>query len=532
MGAGTGRTPSDTAAVTRSAARVGAATMLSRVFGLARDTAFAVLFGTGFLADVFNLAFLIPNFFRRIVAEGNLNPAFVPVFTEIRARQGDEAAGAFLRRAAGALAAFVLPLTALGMAFAGPLVTLYAHGWRADPEGFSFAVFLLRVLFPTLPFAAFAALSAAALNARGHFAVPALSPILLSVFFLIGAALAPLFDTPQEKLVAFSVGGLVGGAAAWLVQVPKMRQFGLPNGATWAPADPDVKRMAALMLPGIVALGVTQLNLFVDTLLALRLDEGSLTALRLGNRVSLLPLGVIGVAVATASLPALSRRAAVKDSAALVETLSHTVRLLMTLLVPAAVALVILAEPIIALLFQYGEFSASRSTPMTAAALAFYSLGLPAYGVSRGLAQAFYSVQDTRTPVQVGVISVVANIALNLALMGPLGLRGLALATSLAGYVNVVFMLRPLSRKVGRLPYRALAKAALRVAVATAAMAVACLVAAALAGRIPGGSLPVRGIRVVVEIAAGMAALLAAYRLLRHEEMAEILSVGPGRRRG
>lgn len=526
------RAPSETASVTRSAARVGAATMLSRVFGLARDTAFAVLFGTGFLADVFNLAFLIPNFFRRIVGEGNLNPAFVPVFTEVRERRGDAAAGVFLRRAAGGLAAVVLPLTAAGMLFAGPLVTIYAHGWRSDPEGFSFAVFLLRVLFPSLPFAAFASLSAAALNARGHFAVPALAPILLNVFFLAGAALAPLLPTPQERLVAFSIGGLVGGAAAWLVQIPQMRRFGLPNGAAWAPADPDVKRTAALMLPGLIALGVTQLNLFVDTLLALRLEEGSLTALRLGNRVSLLPLGVIGVAVATASLPALSRRAAARDSAALVATLAHTVRLLMTLLVPASVALVILAEPIVSLLFQYGAFTAARSTPMTAAALAFYSLGLPAYGISRGLAQAFYSVQDTRTPVKVGAIAMLANIALNLALMGPLGLRGLALATSLAGWVNVVLMLRPLSAKVGRLPYRDLALSALRVTAATAAMAAACLAVVFLAPGIGGGGLPARAARVALEIGAGIAALLLAYRALGHAEMREILEALARRRRG
>ena len=523
---------SETASVTRSAARVGAGTMLSRVFGLARDTAFAVLFGTGFLADVFNLAFLIPNFFRRIVGEGNLNPAFVPVFTEVRELRGDGAAGRYLRRTAGALAAVVLPMTAAGMLFAGPLVTVYAHGWKSDREGFAFAVFLLRVLFPSLPFAAFAALSAAALNARRHFAIPALSPILLSVFFLVGAAMAPLFPTPHQKLVAFSVGGLVGGFAAWLVQIPKMRQLGLPNGFEWAPRDPDVLRTARLMLPGVIALGVTQLNLFVDTLLALRLEEGSLTALRLGNRVSLLPLGVIGVAVATASLPALSRRAAVKDQGALVETLAHTVRLLMTLLVPAAVALVLLADPIIALLFQYGQFTAARSTPMTAAALAFYSLGLPAYGISRGLAQAFYSVQDTKTPVKVGAISMLSNIVLNLALMGPLGLRGLALATSLSGYVNVWLMLRPLEGKVGRLPYRQLAAAAGRVAVATAAMAAACLLGVFLADRLPGSSLPVRAARVALEIGLGITALLGTYRALNHAEMREILSSLPRRRNG
>ena len=526
------RAVSESANVTRSAARVGAATMLSRVFGLARDTAFAVLFGTGFLADVFNLAFLIPNFFRRIVAEGNLNPAFVPVFTEIREHHGDQAAGRFLRRANGALALVVLPLTALGMTFAGPLVALYAHEWRSDKEGFDFAVFLLRVMFPTLPCAAFAALSAAALNARGRFAVPALSPILMSIFSLVGAAMAPLFATVQDRLVVFSIGTLVGAVAAWVVQIPEARRSGVPNGLEWAPRDPDVLRVGRLMLPGFVALGVTQVNLFVDTLLALRLEEGSLTALRLGNRVTLLPLGVIGVAVATTSLPALSRRAAAQDRAALLDTLAHTLRLLLTLLVPATVGLCLLSRPIVALLFQYGEFSATRSTPMTADAMLFYSLGLPAFGIARGIAQAFYSVQDTKTPVMAGVASMIANIAFNLALMRVLGLRGLALATALAGYVNVVFMLAPLKSKVGPLPVRPLLAALGRVLVASGALALGCLLGVFWGRMIPGTSLVARGAQVALEVTLGLVAMLAAYRALNHAEMKEILTSLPRRRIG
>lgn len=518
-----GGTGADADTVTRSATRVGAATMASRVFGLARDTAFAILFGTGFLADVFNLAFLIPNFFRRIVGEGNLNPALIPVFTEIRERRNEAEANRFLRRATGALIVVVVPLTALGMTFAAPLVTLYARDWRADAEGFSFAVLLLRVLFPTLPFAAFAALSAAALNARRHFAVPALAPILLNVFFLAGAAVAPLFESKEDRLLAFSVGGLVGGLVAWLAQIPQMRRLGLASMPEWTLRDPDVARVAKLMLPGFAALGATQLNLLVDTLLALRLDEGSLTALRLGNRVTLLPLGVVAVAVATASLPALSRRAAARDSGALVDTLGHTIRLLLTLLLPAAVALVILARPIVALLFQYGEFSATRSTPMTADAVAFYALGLPAYGIARGLAQAFYSVQDTRTPVLAGVVSMLANVAFSLALMGPLGLRGIALATSLAGYVNVAMLVPALRRRVGPLPPGALGPATLRVVAASAALAGGCVLGVAAGNLLPGEGIHVRTARVAIDVTFGLGALLAVYRLTKHAEMLEIL---------
>jgi putative peptidoglycan lipid II flippase len=306
----------------------------------------------------------------------------------------------------------------------------------------------------------------------------------------------------------------------------------LPNGLEWALDDPDVRRVGKLMLPGFVALGVTQVNLFVDTLLALRLEEGSLTALRLGNRVTLLPLGVIGVAVATTSLPALSRRAATQDREALLETLSHTLRLLLTLLVPATVGLCILSRPIVALLFQYGEFTASRSTPMTANAVLFYSLGLPAFGIARGIAQAFYSVQDTKTPVKAGVASMIANIAFNLALMIPLGLRGLALATALAGYVNVGFMLAPLRRKVGPLPVRPLLAALVRVLIASGALALGCLLGVFWGRMIPGSSLIVRGAQVALEVALGLGALLVAYRALSHAEMREILDSLPRRRIG
>lgn len=523
----------ETAGITRSAARVGAATMLSRVFGLARDTAFAVLFGTGFVADAFNLAFLIPNVFRRLVGEGNINPSFIPVFTQIRERRGDEEAGRFLKRVNGVLLVGMALLVGAGMLLAGPIVRLYAHDWKANPADFELAVHLLRLMFPYLLFAGGAALSAAALNARRHFAVPALAPILLNVFFLLGAGAALAWETPAERITAFAWGGLAGGLAAWLAQVPKMRELGLPAGAAWSPADPDVRRVGALMVPGVIALGVTQLNLFVDTLLALRLEEGSLTALRLGNRVMLLPLGVIAVAVSTAALPTLSQRAAERDRGALLDTLAHTLRLLNTLLVPATVGLVILAGPIVALLFQYGEFSADRSTPMTAAALLFYALGLPAYGLVKGLAQGFYSVQDTRTPVKVAAVAMVANVVLNLILMGPLGLRGLALATSLAAWLNVALLARRFAGRVGPLPRGAIAASAGRTLAAGAALGAGCLAGLRLAAAVPGPELVTRPLPVVAGMVLGLAAMLAAYRLLRHEEMREILASlpGAGRRR-
>ena len=519
----------ETAGVTRSATRVGAATMLSRVFGLARDTFFAVLFGTGFVADAFNLAFLIPNFFRRVVGEGNLNPAFVPVFTELHEKNGTDVTRVFLRRTSGSLLVVLLVFVLLGVVFAGPLVRLYASGWSDDPAEFSFARLLLQILFPSLLFAGMSALATATLNAQRKFVVPALAPIVLNVGFLLGAVAALAFETLEARAIVFSIGGLVGGLAAWLVQTPSLREIGYSMRPLWAPNDPQVRRVAALMGPGILALGVTQLNLFVDTLLALRLDEGSLSALRLGNRLVLLPMGVIGVAVATASLPTLARHAAADNRAALLGMLAHTLKLLLTLLVPAAVGLLLLSAPIVTLLFQYGEFSAERSTPMTAAALRYYALGLPAFGLVRGLAQGFYSVQDTKTPVKIATVGMIVNISLSFALMGPLGLRGLALATAAAAWVNVSLSLVLLSRRLGTLRGTGLTATFGRVVLATALLAAGVLAGDALTAGVTGWL--GRGLAVAVPIALGFVGLGIGYAITRHAEMAEILASLPGRRR-
>ncbi|MCA9752858.1 MAG: murein biosynthesis integral membrane protein MurJ [Gemmatimonadetes bacterium] len=520
----------ENAGITRSAARVGAATMLSRVFGLARDTAFAVLFGTSFVADAFNLAFLIPNVFRRVVGEGNLNPAFVPVFTRILERDGEEAAGRFLRRAAGLLCVVLVGLVAVGMLAAGPLVHLYAHDWKSAPEDFRFAVGLLRLLFPSLLFAGLAALATAALNARRRFVVAALSPIVLNLGFLIGAAAAVPFASLTQRAVVFSIGGLLGGLAAWLVQLPTLRKSGLPIGVAWEPRDSEVLRVARLMGPGIIALGVVQLNLFVDTILALRLEEGSLSAMRLANRLVLLPMGVVGVAVSTASLPTLASQAAAEDRRAAVGTLAHSLKLLVTLLVPAAVGLILLARPIVTLLFQYGAFTAERSTPMTADTLVFYALGLPAFGLVRGLSQGFYSVQDTKTPVKIATAGMIVNVVLDVVLMIPLGLRGLALATSIAAWMNVWMSWALLRRHFGEIRGTGLWTSVVRVALASGALAAACVLGITWTAPL-GDGVPARVAQVAVPMVLGIAALLGASFALRHHEMREILESLPGRGR-
>ncbi len=521
------------ARVTRDATVFGLATLLSRFFGLARDSVFAVLFGTGFVADAFNLAFMVPSFFRRVVGEGNFNPAFVPVFAKIWEQRGPDEAKRFFRRVTGVFLAVLAVMTILGMLAAEPLVRLYAHDWKNHPEDLRFAVLLLQIMFPFLFFSGGAALVSAVLNARGKFLVSALAPILLNVCFLIGAASAFVTDSIHTRAVLFTIAGCLGGLAAWVCMFPEMRQLGLPLGVSWAPKDPDVRRVGALMLPGFLALGVTQVNSLVDTMVALRMEPGTLSALRLGNRVTLLPVGVIGVAVSTASLSMMSRRAAQGDREGLLETLDHTLRLLVTLLVPATVGLVLLAEPIVQLLFQYGEFSAERSTPMTTAALVFYALGLPGYGLVRGLAQAYYAMQDTKTPVRIGVVSVVSNVVFILLLMKPMRLAGLALATSLASYVNAGLLFALLPRRVGAYAPGPLLRSTARTLAGSAVLGVAALGGEALARTLfPGDSITARLAVVGIAIVFGVAALVLTLRALGHEELREIQDALTRRRSG
>jgi putative peptidoglycan lipid II flippase len=286
------------------------------------------------------------------------------------------------------------------------------------------------------------------------------------------------------------------------------------------------------MRPGIVALGVTQLILFVDTLLALRLEEGALTALRLGNRVTLLPLGVIGIAVSTASLPTLALKAAALDRRELLETVAHMLRLLLTLLVPAAVGLVLMAEPIVTLLFQYGQFSAERSTPMTAGVLLCYAFGVPAFGLVKVLSSAYYAVQDTITPVKIASVAVVVNIVLDFAFMVPWGLNGLALATGVASWLNVVLLLRGVTKRVGPLPAGALQGAMVRIFAASGALALGVLAGGAIVHRLlPGDAMIARLAQVGVPIGLGLGAMILAYRVLGHQEMREVLDSLPGRRK-
>ena len=434
----------------RSSAVVGGATMLSRILGLLRDVVLANLIGADGNADAFFVAFKIPNFLRRLFAEGAFAQAFVPVLADTREKGGREAVRELIDRVAGMLGGTLLLLTLITV-MASPLVaTLFAPGFLRDPEKLALTGDLIKLTFPYLLLISLTGFAGAILNSYQRFAVPALTPVILNLC-LIGAALwaAPRFDEP---VVALSLGVLVAGFAQLLFQVPALAGIGLVPRPRWAPGHEGVRRILLLMVPALFGVSVSQINLLLDTVLASLLPSGSVSWLYYSDRLTELPLGVFAIAIATVILPTLSGQRARADDPAFASTLAWAIRSVLMIAVPATLALAVLAEPLLATLFQYGAFGAEDRT-MAAASLRAYTLGLGAFMLVKVLAPGFYAREDMRTPVRVGIIAMVSNMALNVAFVFPLmtmfnmGHVGLALATSVSAWLNAGLLYRRLRRE-------------------------------------------------------------------------------------
>jgi putative peptidoglycan lipid II flippase len=517
--------------IARSAGRVSGATFVSRVLGLVRDSVFAAFFGTSYFGDAFNIAFLIPNFLRRVIGEGTLQASYVPVYTQALHKEGEKRATDLAAKTFSVLIV-VLSLAVLGgIVFAGPIVKTYAFGWKDSPQTFSLTVKLTRILFPYVFFVSLAALAGGTLNCRGYFGLPALAPAFLNIS-LIATAFTFMRMGPasgESMITRFSIGALVGGVLQIAVQVPRLLQTGHPVRFDPDFKDPGVRWIGRLMLPGVLAFAVTQINVLVDTLLATTLVEGSVTALRLGNRVAVQPLGIFGIAITTAVLPTLSAHAAKEDRAKLVEDFAFSERLILAFLIPSGIALMVLAIPVTRLLFERGEFTAERSTPMTAHALFYYALGLFSYGGVKAVVQAFYSMKDTVTPMKIAIVSVCLNIALNLILVRYLALIGLALATSVSSVVGFAILSVMLKRRLGDIRGREIWAAVVRILTASVVMgAVLYLVAHMLES----GAIDIWGklIQVAAAGAAGLAAFIGLSFALKVKEVIFILEMVFGRR--
>jgi len=432
--------------VTRAAGIVSIFTFLSRILGLARDILIASFFGSGMSADAFFVAFRIPNILRRLFAEGSFSVSFIPVFTEYLQNRSKDEAFLLARVVLTFLVLILTIITILGIIFSPLIVRIIAPGFGGMGEKYALTVLLTRIMFPYIFLVSVLALFMGILNSLKHFAAPAMAPVFLNLSMI--AALVFLAPSMRTPTVGLAIGVIGGGILQLALQIPFLMDKGLSFAPKWNPGHPALKKIGMLMLPTIFGSAIYQINQLVGTLLASLLREGSVSYLYYADRLVQFPLGVFAIAISTAVLPSLSREAADGDLVRLKETLSHALRLTMFITIPAMIGLIVLRQPIIRLLFQRGAFD-SDTTKMTAQALLYYSLGLWAFAALRVFVSAFYSLQDTKTPVKVAVVAMLANIVFSLILMGPLKHGGLALALSLASTLQLIMLIFLLRKRLG-----------------------------------------------------------------------------------
>jgi putative peptidoglycan lipid II flippase len=516
-------TPSSLA---RSASVTGLATLTSRILGLVRDQVLAAIFGAGSDMDAFIVAFRIPNLVRDLFAEGAMSAAFVPTFTRRLTVNGRDDAWRLGNHLINALIVSTAVLVVAGMVFAGPIVSAFARDFSRVPGKLELTITLTRVLLPFLTMVAVAAAVMGMLNSLHHYFIPAVSPALFNVATIAGAfALVPIMPAlGLPRIAAIAISALAGGALQVAVQWPSLRAEGFRYRPTLDLKDPGLHQVLILMGPGTIGLAATQVNLFVNTLLATSQGTGAVSWLSYAFRLMYLPIGLFGVSIATATLPAVSRQAAVDDRAGIRQTVAQAIGMMLVLNVPATFGLFVLAEPIVRLLFERGRFVAS-DTAATAAALRFYAVGLAGYATARIASPVFYALRRSRVPVVVSIATVALNVAVNVALVRVLGFRGLALGTSLAMMANGAALLVLLRRHLGGLEERQLAATLVKTLVASSAMAAAAFGAErALGALVPGQQLPMQAIRLFTAIGTGLAVLAASARILRIREFDEALS--------
>ncbi len=426
--------------------------MASRVLGLVRDVVLANLVGASSHADAFFVAFKIPNFLRRLFAEGAFAQAFVPVLAETREQGGYEAVKALVDRVAGVLGGTLVAVTAFAIVAAPLVAMIFAPGFASDPEKLALTADLIQWTFPYLLLISLTGFAGSILNSYGRFAVPALTPVLLNLS-LIGAGLW-LAPRMQEPVYALAIGVLVAGCMQLLFQLPSLYGLGLTPRPRWQLSHPGVRRIMGLMVPALFGVSVSQINLLLDTVLASLLPAGSVSWLYYADRLIELPLGVFAIAIATVILPTLSTVQNQLDGPGqgFSATLQWGIEMVLLIALPATAALLCLAEPILTTLFGYGEF-APKDVSMAAYSLRAYTLGLSAFMLIKVLAPGFYARQDTRTPVRIGIIAMVSNMVLNPLCIFPLlwafniGHAGLALATAASAWLNAGLLYRGLRKE-------------------------------------------------------------------------------------
>ena len=505
---------------------ISAATMVSRVLGLVREQVFAALLGAGRYTDAFVVAFRIPNLLRDLFAEGALSAGFVPAFADYDQNRGRSEAWRLANLVVGLVLLAVGAVTLLGIAFAPQLVRLIAPGFA--PEQVLLSARLTRIMMPFLPLVSLAAVAMGMLNAQARFTAPALAPALFNVAAIATGAGLWLFGAgPRAAVVGWSVGTLAGGLLQLLAQVPSLWSLGYrprPVFSRASLAEPGVRRIVRVLGAALIGLSAVQVNVFVSTIFASR-EEAAVSWLNYAFRLMQLPLGVFGVAIATVAGAGVAHRAAAKDLPGAQETLGSAMRLVAFLNVPSSVGLVVLANPIIALIYEHRAFTAA-DTAGTGQALVFYALGLYGYSAVKVFAPAFYALDRARVPVLGSVLGMVSNVVLNLALYPRIGYRAVALGTSAAAVVNFAVLAIAWKRGYGGLGSAGIYRQLARVAAASVVLAgVAFGSMRLLAVALPQHGLVRQAVLALVPIGLAVPAYFAAARLLGIRELDEVLRV-------
>jgi len=514
--------------IIKGAGLVGGFTTLSRIFGLARDMVIARFFGASMATDAFFVAFRIPNILRRLFAEGALTVSFIPVLKEAQIKEGHAEA----RRISDIVFTFLTIILALvviaGIILAPLIVKLIAPGFTS-PDKYELTVYLTRIIFPYVFLICIVAFAMGVLNSLGRFAAPAAAPVLLNISIIFSAIfLSPLFEEP---VIALSAGVLAGGVLQVLLQIPSMKKEGYLPSINLDFRHPALKKLLLLMAPALFGIAVYQLNIFVSTIIASFLPEGSISYLYYADRFFQLPLGIFVISLATAILPTMSDQAASNRLDDMRDSLAFSMKVIFFVTLPAAAGLYAVSIPVFSLFFQRGEFD-YLTTVKTAQALQFYAVGLWAIGGVKIIVPAFYAMQDMRTPVKAAFFAFIANIALSLFLMGPLQHGGLALATSLSSLLNFVLLLVIIGQQVGAIVDRSVVFSFLRSLIAS-------VITATIAGFICSmGNWEVDGMTMnkVTVLSAAIGAGLLSYFLFsflfRSEEMGYVVGLVKTKVRG
>lgn len=534
-----------TASVARSAGLISVAVMASRVLGLVREMVFSRLFGASasYAYDAYVIAFRIPNLLRDLFAEGALSNAFVTVFSDYLVTKGEKAAFRLSNLVATALILVLGICVVLGVIFAPELVSLFASGFKVNPDKYALTVKLTRIMMPFILLVALAAQAMGLLNSRDRFGIPALS----ASFFNIGSIIGGLFfavimtgrdfahpikavlEHPYEGIIGMAYGVLIGGFLQFAVQAPSLRQVGFRFRPMLSFADEGVRRIFKLMLPAVIGAAAVQVNVLINSQFASSIPgDGAVSWLSYAFRLMQFPLGVFGVAIATATLPSISKNAALQEIESFRHTLASSIRLVFVLTIPSAIGLIVLGRPIIALIYESAKFQAS-DTQRTAAALACYAIGLAGYSALKVIVPAFYALGDAKIPMRISLLSIAVNYAMNWSLVGVLQEKGLALSTSAVALLNFFVLYFIMQRKIQGIEGNKTFIAVVKILLASLAMAIVCWLTSKGIYQFAGDTRMARMINVVVSVATGAGVFYVAAWMLGVEELKLAMNAVVGR---